>query len=241
MSLPNNSALASGLPSNKKPILCYVTDRRSLPVTSQEDSLALLLEKIELAAVAGVDWIQLREKDLTGKRCSALTREALLRVSKQSSRAPSAARIIVNGRLDVALAHQAGGIHLGEHSLRVEDARRMLAADHLSQTLPSSFLVGVSCHSLEAARSAVSAGADYIFFGPIFPTPSKASFGAPQGLDRLSEVCASVTIPVLAIGGVTPENMPACLSAGASGIAAIRLFQDSPDLAATVSALRHHF
>ena len=211
-----------------------------MQVTAQEDSLALLLEKIERAVAAGVDWIQLREKDLTGKQCSALTRKALLRVSEQSSRTPSVARIIVNGRLDAALAQQAGGIHLGEHSLRVEDAKRMLAADHLSQTLPPGLLVGVSCHSLEAARSAVSAGADYIFFGPIFPTPSKTAFGAPQGLDRLSEVCDSVTIPVLAIGGVTPENMPACLSAGASGIAAIRLFQDSPDLPTTVNALRHH-
>lgn len=239
MSLPNNSAPASRLPSNKKLILCYVTDRRSLQVPAQQDSLELILIKIELAAAAGVDWIQLREKDLSGKPASALTREALRRVSKRSNQAPAPARIIVNDRLDVAIAERAGGIHLGENSLNIQDAKRLLAASRSAQTLPSDFLLGVSCHSLEAAQSAAAAGAGYIFFGPVFATPSKAVYGPPQGLDRLAEACASVKIPVLAIGGITAENTPTCLSAGASGIAAIRLFQDSPDLLATANALRH--
>jgi thiamine-phosphate pyrophosphorylase len=241
VSLPNNSPLAPGLPPNKRLILCYVTDRRSLQCAPPKDSSELLLEKIQLAAAAGLDWIQLREKDLSGKQTSALTREALRRVSAHSSQAPAPARIIINDRLDVALTERTGGVHLGENSLPVQDARRLVAASQSAQTLPFDFLLGVSCHSLEAAQSAAAAGADYIFFGPVFATPSKIGYGSPQGLARLAEVCTSIKIPVLAIGGITTENAPSCLSAGASGIAAIRLFQDSPNLAATVNDLRQHF
>jgi thiamine-phosphate pyrophosphorylase len=100
------------------------------------------------------------------------------------------------------------------------------------------FLVGISCHSVQAAAAAARAGADYIFFGPVFATPSKASFGAPQGPQRLAEVCRAVALPVLAIGGITLENAPDCFAAGAAGIAAIRLFQDAKDLASLVSDLR---
>ena len=239
MSLPNSSPLDTK-PLGRKPILCYVTDRRSLQDASQKDLIEPLLAKIEAAAAAGVDWIQLREKDLPGRDSASLTREALRRVAKEASRARRASRILVNDRLDVALAQQAGGVHLGESSLPVQEAKRLLLASPSPKTLPPGFLVGVSCHSLEAAQSAATAGADYIFFGPVFATPSKAAYGTPQGLDRLAEVCASITIPVLAIGGITLENAPPCFSAGASGIAAIRLFQDSADPASIVRAIRQH-
>jgi thiamine-phosphate pyrophosphorylase len=222
----------------RKPILCYVTDRRSFPATPQKDLLDPLLEKIELLAAAGVDWIQLRERDLSGKQSAWLTREALLRVSKQANHLEGATRILVNDRLDVALAEQAGGVHLGENSLPIREANRLLEASPAAKLLPRDFLAGVSCHSLEAAQSAAAAGADYIFFGPVFATPSKAAYGAPQGLGRLAELCASLTIPVLAIGGITLENAPACFSVGASGIAVIRLFQNSGDPASIVRAVR---
>jgi thiamine-phosphate pyrophosphorylase len=198
----------------------------------------MLLGKIELVAAAGVDWIQLREKDLSGRSSASLVREALRLVSIQPGHAPAAVRILVNDRLDVAIAEQAGGVHLGESSLRVEDAKRLLAESRAEQTPSHDFILGVSCHSLEAAQSAATAGADYIFFGPVFATPSKAAYGAPQGLDHLAKVCASVTIPVLAIGGITLENASACFSAGVAGIAAIRLFQDSTDPSGLVRALR---
>jgi thiamine-phosphate pyrophosphorylase len=175
---------------------------------------------------------------LSGQRSAALTREALLCVSKQAGHAKGATRILVNDRLDVALAEKAGGVHLGEDSLPVQEAKRLFEASSAAKSLPPDFLAGVSCHSLEAAQSAATAGADYIFFGPVFATPSKAAYGAPQGLARLAELCTSVTIPVLAIGGITLENAPACFSAGASGIAAIRLFQESADPAGIVRALR---
>jgi thiamine-phosphate pyrophosphorylase len=227
----------SELRPGKEPILCYVTDRHSLRAAARTDSLQPLLEKIELLAAAGIDWIQLREKDLSGRESASLAREAWARISRQSSQAPAVARILVNDRLDVAIAEQAGGVHLGENSLLTKDANRFVQASCAASTCAPDFLIGVSTHSLEAAKSAASSGADYIFFGPVFATPSKAAYGSPQGPEQLAEVCASVTIPVLAIGGITVENASACFSAGAAGIAAIRLFQDSTDPAAVIRAL----
>ena len=235
---PPNSSPPDSKPLGRKPILCYVTDRRSFLAAPQKDSLEALLEKIQQAAAAGVDWIQLRERDLSSKQSASLTREALHRISKQAGHAKGGTRILVNDRLDVALAEQAGGVHLGENSLPVQEAKRLVAASPAVKSVPPDFLAGVSCHSLAAAQSAAIAGADYIFFGPVFATPSKAAYGAPQGLERLAELCTSVAIPVLAIGGITLGNAPACFSAGASGIAAIRLFQDSADPAGIVGAIR---
>ena len=190
--------------------------------------------RMETAAAAGVDWIQIREKDLSGRDCGLLTREALQRAAKSRAGNATPTRILVNDRLDVALSEGAGGVHLSENSLPLPEAKRLVRAQALSQD----FLIGVSCHSLEAARSAASGGADYLFFGPIFSTPSKAAFGAPQGLERFAEVCRAVSIPVLAIGGITLENASACLAAGASGIAAIRLFQDARDMSSLVQSVR---
>jgi thiamine-phosphate pyrophosphorylase len=213
-------------------LLCYVTDRSGLSGVEAREAQETLLLRIETAVAAGVNWIQIREKDLSGRNCGLLTREALQRAAK--SPASNAARIVVNDRLDVALSEGAGGVHLGENSLPLPEAKRLVKAQALSQH----FLIGVSCHSLEAARSAASGGADYLFFGPLFATPRKAAFGAPQGLERLREVCRAVSIPVLAIGGITLVNASACLAAGASGIAAIRLFQDARDITSLVQSLR---
>jgi thiamine-phosphate pyrophosphorylase len=209
------------LPPGTKPILCYVTDRRALPPGRT------LLEAIRNAAVAGVDWIQIREKDLEIRPLAGLVRDAI-----DAARGTNA-RILVNDRLDVALAAGAAGIHLGEMSLPVE----ALAEWRLSAGR-ADFQIGVSCHSIDAAIAAERGGADYIFFGPVFGTPSKAAFGPPLGIERLREVCASVTIPVLAIGGVNLDNAASCVAAGAAGIAAIRLFQEIPDVPATVGRLR---
>jgi thiamine-phosphate pyrophosphorylase len=136
---------------------------------------------------------------------------------------------LVNDRLDVAIAGRAGGIHLGEKGLPVAEARRLVNSAQSRQALDESFVIGVSCHSLEAAQAAQRDGADYIFFGPVFATPSKEPFGAPQGTQRLEQVCRALSIPVLAIGGITLGNANSCIHAGAAGIAAIRLFQDARD------------
>jgi thiamine-phosphate pyrophosphorylase len=227
------------LPPGRKPIFCYVTDRRALeaaPAPSDslpDDSTRLcgrsLRDSIQRAAAAGAAWIQIREKDLDAR---ALVELARFTVAETRS---AGARILVNDRLDVALAANAAGVHLGERSLPLETV-----IEWRRSTGRSDFLIGVSCHSLESAREAGRGGADYIFFGPVFATPSKAAFGAPQGIERLREVCASVEIPVLAIGGVNLENARSCIAAGAAGIAAIRLFQDpksSTELAAKLKAI----
>jgi thiamine-phosphate pyrophosphorylase len=203
-----------------------VTDRRSLaedPATAKN----FLLEKIEQAAEAGVDWIQLREKDLPARELAELAAEALRRTAGRAA-------VIINDRLDVACACKSAGVHLGERSLPVNEARRFAGL----RSTETEFLVGVSVHSLEAAQQAERHGADYVIFGPVFATPSKESFGAPQGLARLRGVCEQVAIPVLAIGGITVETALKCLAAGASGIAAIRLFQDARDMKSVVARLR---
>jgi thiamine-phosphate pyrophosphorylase len=219
--------------SSHRAIFCYVTDRRSLSANKSSNPQAALLSKVAEAAAAGVTWIQIREKDLSGKDCGSLTREALRLAAKSSPSKSARTRILVNDRLDVALSESAGGVHLGEKSLPLTEARRLAG----SRARGSDFLVGVSCHSLGAAQTAADSGADYLFFGPVFATPSKAPFGAPQGIERLAEVCRAVSIPVLAIGGITPANTSSCLAAGASGIAAIRLFQDAADISALIDLL----
>jgi len=213
-------------PPTRELTLCYVTDRKGLSVSPGKQSDALL-EKIEIAARAGVDWIQVREKDLSGRALAALVLQALERV-------PAGCRILVNDRLDVACALEADGVHLGEGSLPVQEARRLVR----DRKPARDFRVGASTHSVEAAFSAEKAGADYVIFGPVYATPSKALFGPPQGIDRLAEVCHTVSLPALAIGGITVENARACVEAGAAGIAAIRLFQNADDVAAVVKALR---
>lgn len=220
--------------SSRAPLLCYVTDRRSLPANESREAQHTLLLKIGAAAAAGVDWIQIREKDLSGKAYGGLTRDALLRAAKSRTSNAVATRVLVNDRVDVALSERAAGVHLGENSFPLPEAKRLASA----RAQPRDFLIGVSCHSVEAAKVAASVGADYLFFGPVFATPSKAASGAPQGLELLAEVCSAVSIPVLAIGGITLANAAACLAAGASGIAAIRLFQDAPDMLALVHSLR---
>jgi thiamine-phosphate pyrophosphorylase len=219
-------------------LLCYITDRRQLgPV-----SLAALLGE---TLRAGVDMVQIREKDLTSRELIALVEEAL-RLNVGASGAgpgPNAvrpyllgadqgeggARVVVNDRVDVALAAGADGAHLGGHSMPVETVRRFA---------PRPFLLGVSCHSLHEAVNAESGGADYLVLGPVFETPSKLAYGPPLGLEELRNVTSRIKIPVLALGGITVERVRPCLEAGASGIAGIRLFQDCESVQERVRELR---
>lgn len=218
---------AAGLPplpsAPEKATVCYVTARNSLGAAGPVGSL---LANIRTAIDAGVDWVQIREKDLNARELLALARPAAA-LRSDKSRAPEP-RILINDRLDVALAAGAAGVHLGRESLPAREVVRWCR----SGNAPAEFLIGVSCHSLAEAREAESAGASYIFFGPVFATPSKASFGLPQGVAKLGKVCRAVSLPVIAIGGVDAENAAECLRAGAVGIAAIRLFQEGSGPAA---------
>ncbi len=214
------------LPRNPDLILCYVTDRRALSPAAEGAKRELLLEKIRQTARAGVDWIQIREKDLPARALCDLVRSAV--------DSAEASRILVNDRLDVGIAAGAAGVHLSAESLPVAEVTRWCRAGNA----PAGFLVGRSCHSLEEAAAAERDGADYVVFGPVFATPSKLAYGPPQGVEKLAEVCGAVRIPVVAIGGITPEKAAECARAGARGIAAIRMFQEAFDAAEVVSRLR---
>lgn len=198
------------------------------------DPLAVLSRKMETLVAAGIDWVQIRDKDLGAREISALAREALRFKRAPAGSGRSAPRIVINDRLDVALAEGAAGVHLGENGLPAKDARSLIEKCGSAKD----FLVGVSCHTTESVKSAAKDGAGYVFFGPVFATPSKAAYGAPQGIKRLAQVCRSVSIPVIAIGGITLENAGECFAAGVAGIAAIRLFQEAADPAAVIRALR---
>lgn len=199
--------------------ICYITDRRSL---EPKPLLPLIMEGVH----AGVDLVQIREKDLPPRDLLKLVEGAV------SAAQGTATRVVVNDRLDVALAARAGGVHLGYKSLSADAVRGMV---------PGGFLVGVSCHSLAEAVAAEQAKADYILLGPIFETPSKLSYGPPLGLEKLRQVSARVKLPILALGGITVERAKPCLEAGATGIAGISIFQSAPSLAARVRELRTQF
>lgn len=206
-------------------LLCYVTDRhllrspQSSGVPSTDDSLV----RIEGVVAVGVDWIQIREKDLPGRELLELTRQAIA-VTRDAN---AHTRVIVNDRLDVAIAAGAAGVHLGGASIPVAETVQWCRAGNA----PQDFMVGASCHDIQEAIAAERSGGNYILFGPVYETPAKMKFGAPQGVGKLAEVCRSVQIPVLAIGGIDEENAGTCLRAGVAGIAAIRLFQQPPDAA----------
>ena len=177
---------------------------------------------VERVISYGVDLIQIREKDLAGRALLEITREAV-RVAKRWE----GTKIVVNGRLDVALASGAAGVHLPGDGLPVDSIRRVT---------PAHFLVGVSTHSLEEARWAAAEGADYIVFGPVFPTTSKP--GAPGvGVRALAEVVRETNVPVYALGGMTPERVVDVAAAGAAGVAGISAFLEEDSLKRLMEAI----
>ena len=133
--------------------------------------------------------------------------------------------MLVNDRLDVALAANADGVHLRVNSLAAAEVREKTTNKRRDE-----FLIGVSTHSLAEAQAAEMGGADFIVCGPVYDTPSKHEFGAPLGLEKFAEVCQAVTLPVLALGGITLANLSEPLRRGAAGIAAISLFVQAGNL-----------
>ena len=201
------------------PIICFVTGGRGLERP--------LLELIAEAARGGVDLIQIRERRLDDRALATLTRRAI-----DAARGTSC-RIVVNDRIDIALAAHASGVHLRGDSV---------AASRIRAMAPDGFLIGRSVHDpAEAAAVEAAGGCDYLLFGTVFPSTSKSSTDPISGPGALREVCARVAIPVLAIGGISIENVRQVAASGASGIAAISLFERGDPIAATVSMLRRRF
>jgi thiamine-phosphate pyrophosphorylase len=211
-------------------LLCYVTDRNALAGSVS------LNENVARAIAAGMDWIQIREKDLPARELLEVARAAV-KVADASAGA-NATRIIINDRLDVAIAAEVNGVHLGGASMSVATVSAWRRAAIPENSRLKNFLIGASCHSVEAVQAAERDGADYVVFGPVFATPSKEKFGEPQGIKLLSDASKAVRIPVLAIGGISEVNARECFDAGAAGIAAIRMFSEARDLAAVVGRLR---
>jgi thiamine-phosphate pyrophosphorylase len=185
-------------------IRCYITDRAGL--TPSET----LIQAIVRNVTAGVDWIQIREKDLESRALFEL-------VTQASDCASGRAKIIVNSRVDVALAAGGSGAHLPAGSPPLRVWRGIVAPG---------FLIGVSCHTVDEVRAAEQEGASYVLFGPVFAPLSKPTDLAPRGLDQLARAASSVKIPVLALGGITLANADSCVAAGTAGIAGISIFQN---------------
>ncbi|MFQ5847846.1 MAG: thiamine phosphate synthase [Candidatus Methylomirabilales bacterium] len=192
-------------------------------ITDRTQTAGRPLEEVIGAAVrGGARAFQLREKDLEARELTALA-DRLLRLVR-----PAGGLLLINDRIDVALAVGACGAHLSRRGFSPSVARRLLARGKL---------LGVSCHSLGEAEEAQEGGADYILLGPIFFTPSKASYGPPLGLELLREVRPRIRLPIFAIGGITAANREEVLGAGADGVAVISGVMAVPDVSAAVRAL----
>jgi len=203
-------------------LLYYITDRKQFP-GDEDFRRAALLAKIAEAARAGVDYIQLREKDLNTRDLEILAREVADLVREHSPRT----RLLINSRTDVALVTGAEGVHLRSDDVMPGDARQIVeVASHRRLTMTMTrFLVAASCHTVADVLCAESDQADFAVFGPAFGKGG-APETEPAGLVALSNAC-KVRIPVFALGGITIENAASCLRAGAAGVAGIRLFQEN--------------
>jgi thiamine-phosphate diphosphorylase len=185
---------------------CLITNRERLKTPGVDG----LVHQVTSAAAAGIDLVQVRERDLDGGPLVEIVRRIVVAVKGTNT------RVLVNDRVDVALAAAAHGVHLRGDSF---------AAARVRPFVPAGFLIGRSVHSVaEAADVSRAGGLDYLLFGPVFPSASKPGVRA-AGLDRLSQVAAATPLPVLAVGGMTAHRIPEVLRAGAAGFAAIGMFQ----------------
>ena len=185
-----------------------ITDRHQVPPDRT------LVQTVEAALQGGVRAVQLREKDLSAAELLPLARELRDLTSRYR------ARLLINDRIDVALAVAADGVHLGGHSLPAAVARHLLGPQRL---------IGVSTHHPAEIAAAAAGGADFVTFGPVFATPSKLAYGLPQGLEALRLACQNSPLPVFALGGIKPCHLVALHSAGAAGAAVISALMAAPD------------
>jgi thiamine-phosphate pyrophosphorylase len=181
-----------------------------------------LTEVVRRALEGGVRAVQLREKDLSGA--------ALYRLAAELRRLTSDfdARLIINDRLDVALAAEADGVHIGVNSLPVAAVRRVLGQGKI---------IGYSAHAIDEALRAQGDGADFVTFGPVYPTPTKAAYGAPCGVKKLADAVSALEIPVIGLGGISQANITEALSANIQGIAVISAILAAADPRAAAASL----
>jgi thiamine-phosphate pyrophosphorylase len=199
------------------PIIYPITSGKTSPQTTPDDpQFSEILRLVRAAVDADIPLFQIREKSLHARVLYELVARAV-EITQGSN-----TRLLVNDRSDIARAAGADGVHLTTQSLPVEVVRSLFGAE---------FLIGVSTHSLDEARAARSGGGDFVVFGPVFETESKRAFGEPQGLGKLAEVTRELgEFPVVAIGGITLDNVDECFRAGARGIAAIGMFSNAENL-----------
>lgn len=203
------------------PAVCLITRARG---GSGSPERARLLDRLVAAAGAGVNMIQIRDRQLDDRRLLSFIGDVLAALQ------PTGALVLVNDRPDLAIVAGAHGVHLKSDAPPASAVR---------QIVPDAFVIGRSIHSFsEAAASVDAGGCDYLLFGTVFPTSSKPEDHPIAGLDALREVCQGVQLPVLAIGGITDTRAAAVAAAGASGIAAISLFAETRDIVSTVVAVR---
>ncbi len=204
------------------PSLYPITSGTTTPQTTPEDPhFSQILQLVRAAVEAEVPLFQIREKLLPARVLYELVTAAVL-IARGSK-----TRLLVNDRSDIVRAAGADGVHLTGHSLPARVIREIYGSE---------FLIGVSTHSIQEAQAARNGGADFVVFGPVFETESKRGFGPPQGLEKLREVTRALAeFPVLAIGGITLDNVVECLASGATGVAGISLFNN----AKIYSALRN--
>jgi thiamine-phosphate pyrophosphorylase len=186
-------------------------------ITDRTQTKLPLPEAVHLALKGGVPAVQLREKDLPVRELLALAQE--LRVITREF----GAKLFINDHVDVAVAVEADGVHLGHQSMPVDAARKIVG---------SSMLIGASTHSVQEAKDAEARGADFITYGPIFETPSKAHYGAPLGKSTIREVKYPINIPLFALGGIKSTNVLQVIAAGADGVALISAILAADDITA---------
>ncbi|WP_171032951.1 thiamine phosphate synthase [Fodinibius saliphilus] len=194
-----------------------ITDRKASDKRS-------LLETVELACKAGVRAVQLREKDMTDESLVALGKQIRSITNEYN------ARLFVNRRADIAQLLNADGVHSPENGIPSMAIKR---------SWPE-LTVGASIHSEKAAKRAEEDGADFLLFGPVYYTVSKAKYGEPQGVDRLKEVAEKSSVPVFAVGGITPEKTASCLQAGAFGLAGISAIMKAGNVGQQVHSFKKH-
>jgi thiamine-phosphate pyrophosphorylase len=208
-------------------LLYYITDRTAFP-GNETDRREHLLQKIREAVLAKIDYIQLREKDLSSRELELLARAVISLITKmRNENRESGTKLLINSLADVAFAVQADGVHLRSDDILAEEVRevwRKCGADTPVRR-PECPLIGVSCHSPEEVAAAKAAGATFAVFAPVFEKKDSPTT-PPRGLASLRQASAN-GIPVLALGGITLANAHSCLEEGAAGIAAIRLFQEN--------------